>query len=55
MEHPPYAKTLPPIPSIYIYDAAQLQGDIYFSDGEIKNQMEIDQFNTELEKLFNEK
>jgi molybdopterin/thiamine biosynthesis adenylyltransferase len=55
IEYPPYAETLPPIPSIYIYDAAQLQGGIYFSDGNIKNQMEIDQFNAELEKLLNEK
>ncbi|OCG14916.1 hypothetical protein A9G24_06115 [Gilliamella sp. App6-5] len=55
IEYPPYAETLPPIPSIYIYDAAQLQGGIYFSDGSIKKQMEIDQFNAELEKLLNEK
>ncbi|MBF0785347.1 hypothetical protein E4T80_07725 [Muribacter muris] len=45
-EYPPYATTLPPIPSIYIYDAAQLQGDIYLSDGDIKNQIEINRFNS---------
>ncbi|EGQ7035744.1 thiamine biosynthesis protein ThiF [Salmonella enterica] len=54
-EYPPYATTLPPIPSIYIYDAAQLSGAIYYSDGNIKNQMEIDQFNSQLEIKNNEK
>ncbi|CDH22368.1 ThiF family adenylyltransferase [Xenorhabdus bovienii] len=44
-EHPPYAATLPPIPNIYIYDAAQLSGSVYFSDGEIKNKLEIENFN----------
>lgn len=48
-EHEPYAKHLPPIPSIYIYDAAQMKGDIYISDGEIKNQSEITEFNAILE------
>ncbi len=32
-EFPPYAKKLPPIPHIYIYDAATLSGGIYLSDG----------------------
>ncbi|MDC9620242.1 hypothetical protein PSI22_01005 [Xenorhabdus sp. XENO-7] len=44
-EHPPYAAILPPIPNIYIYDAAQLSGAVYFSDGEIKNKLEIENFN----------
>lgn len=41
IEYPPYAKTLPPIPNIYIYDAATLSGDFYLSNGEIHNQNEI--------------
>ena len=41
-EYQPYAKTLPPIPYIYIYDAATLSGDIYLSDGSLKNSGEIE-------------
>lgn len=41
-EYPPYAKPLPPIPSIYIYDAATLSGDFYESNGNLHNQDEIE-------------
>ncbi len=41
-EHPPYAKWLPPIPQMYIYDAATLSGEIVTSDGEIKNLKELE-------------
>ncbi|MDU8923587.1 ThiF family adenylyltransferase [Pasteurellaceae bacterium LIM206] len=54
-EYPPYATTLPPIPSIYIFDAAQLHGDIYLSDGHIKNQIEINNFNSILRGKHYEK
>lgn len=37
IDSPPHAHILPPIPEIYIYDAALLSGDFYHSDGEIKN------------------
>lgn len=42
-ERPPYAVKLPPIPSIYIYDAATLSGGIYHSDGKLhdKNKVKI--------------
>lgn len=40
-EFPPYACTLPPIPYIHIYDAATLSGDIYLSDGHLKNSEEL--------------
>lgn len=42
-EFPPYAQKLPPIPHIYIYDAATLSGDFYISDGKLKNIDEINQ------------
>jgi molybdopterin/thiamine biosynthesis adenylyltransferase len=41
-EYPPYAQALPPIPQIYIYDAATLSGGFYLSDGTIHNEEEID-------------
>ena len=41
-EYPPYAQTLPPIPYIYIYDAATLSGDFYLSNGDLHNQNEIE-------------
>jgi len=41
-EHPPYAKWLPPIPQMYVYDAATLSGEIVTSDGEIKNLKELE-------------
>lgn len=41
-EYPPYAQTLPPIPSIYIYDAATLSGDFYLSNGILHNEKEIE-------------
>lgn len=36
-EYPPYAKVLPPIPQMYVYDAATLEGEIITSDGKFKN------------------
>lgn len=42
-EYPPYARTLPPIPYIHIYDAATLTGDIYLSDGYLKNTEDLKQ------------
>lgn len=42
-EYLPYATPLPPIPSMYIYDAATLSGDFYLSDGEIHNKNETDE------------
>jgi molybdopterin/thiamine biosynthesis adenylyltransferase len=36
-EHPPYAEWLPPIPQMYCYDAATLQGQFVTSDGTFKN------------------
>ncbi len=36
-EHPPYAEWLPPIPQMYCYDAATLQGQFVTSDGSFKN------------------
>lgn len=41
-EYQPYAKTLLPIPYIYIYDAATLSGDTYLSDGNLKNVKDIE-------------
>lgn len=40
-EFPPYAQSLPPIPSMYIYDAATLSGGIYLSNGTIHNEQDI--------------
>ena len=39
----PYATKLPPIPSIYIYDAATLSGGVYLSDGSLHNEKEIEE------------
>lgn len=36
-EYPPYADWLPPIPQMYCYDAATLQGQFVTSDGKFKN------------------
>ena len=41
LDRAPYASTLPPIPQMYIYDAATLHGDIYTSNGDIANSGEI--------------
>jgi molybdopterin/thiamine biosynthesis adenylyltransferase len=41
-EYPPYAQVLPPIPYIYIYDAATLSGDFYLSNGTLHNQEEVE-------------
>lgn len=41
-EYPPFAKWLPPIPQMYYYDAATLNGEIVTSDGTFKNTAELD-------------
>ncbi len=41
-EYPPYAKTLPPVPQMYVYDSATLEGEVITSDGEFKNLEELD-------------
>lgn len=41
-EYPPYAKWLPPIPQMYIYDAATLEGEIVLSDGKFKNEKSLE-------------
>lgn len=41
LERPPYCAVLDPIPNMYIYDAALLDGGIYLSDGTLKNSDEI--------------
>lgn len=41
-EFPPYAETLPPIPNIYIYDAATLSGGNYLSNGTLHNKKDIE-------------
>ncbi|MDG2916227.1 ThiF family adenylyltransferase [Bisgaard Taxon 10/6] len=40
-EYPPYAKWLPPIPQMYVYDAATLTGEIVTADGNYKNREEL--------------
>jgi molybdopterin/thiamine biosynthesis adenylyltransferase len=40
-EYAPYAKWLPPIPQMYIYDAATMTGEIVTSDGEFKNKQDL--------------
>lgn len=40
-EYPPYAKWLPPIPQMYVYDAATLSGEVVTSDGTFKNKEEL--------------
>jgi hypothetical protein len=37
LERPPYCAVLDPIPNMYIYDAALLDGGMYTSDGTIRN------------------
>lgn len=41
-EYPPYAKALPPVPQMYVYDAATLEGEVITSDGTFKNLRELD-------------
>ncbi len=41
-EHPPYAQWLPPIPQMYVYDAATFVGEMVTSDGKIKNLEELE-------------
>ena len=42
-EYSPYAKWLPPVPQMYVYDAATLSGEIITSDGKnFKNTDELD-------------
>ncbi|HEU5323294.1 MAG TPA: ThiF family adenylyltransferase [Methylomirabilota bacterium] len=40
LERPPYATPLPPIPHMYCYDAATLEGHMVVSDGAFKNRAE---------------
>lgn len=42
IEYPPYAKWLPPVPQMYYYDAATLDGGLVTSDGEFKNADELE-------------
>lgn len=41
-EYPPYAKWLPPVPQMYVYDAATLSGEMVTSAGKILNLEELE-------------